>query len=105
LEHESEDPDLPVEEGIFDEFIFEVLAATIVIEEEPLLERLTFGLSEEFSGGGVVIEHPERCDSDDDGKDTFEDEDPALYSVSDEGSVVDKQDSPILRSPTHHPSS
>lgn len=69
-------PDLPVEEGILDKLELELGGAAVVVEQKPSLEELALVGSEELGGVGVVVQHPEGGDGNDDSGDAFKDEDP-----------------------------
>jgi hypothetical protein len=84
VEHEGGDPDFPVEESVLDELHLEFGTAAIVVEGESGLEVFSLGLSQELGSVGVVVEHPEGGNGDDDGEDTLKDEDPSLAVSSDD---------------------
>ena len=83
MEHESGDPDLPVEESVLDELHLEFGTAAIVVEGQSGLQVFSLGLGQELGSVGVVVEHPEGGNGDDDGENTLKDKDPSLAVSSD----------------------
>lgn len=55
----THDPNLPVKEGILDEFVLVLLGTTVIVESESLNHEVTLGLSEELGSVGVIMKHPE----------------------------------------------
>jgi hypothetical protein len=96
------DPDFPVEEGIFDEFVLVRLRTAVVVELESFDDKSTLILGEELGSVGVIVQHPERGNGDNDGSNTLEDENPSL---KDEASCqMDSFNEPYGKRKHTHPS-
>ena len=78
----THDPDFPVEEGVSDEPVLVFTTAPVVVQEQSRLDGLALLGGEELGSSGVVAHHPDRDDTDDDGEDTLENEDPLLGGKS-----------------------
>lgn len=75
-------PDFPVQKSVLDELVLEGLRTAIVVERESGLHELSLLRAQELGSIGVIVKHPERSASDNDGGNTFQDEDPLPTMVS-----------------------